>query len=185
MARIDGLDVNISTGANLTADQTIDGLVPLTDPIVMVKNSSFHGRVTLTSADTINVTGDATTLQTLGFNTNGTDTSAQAQLAGGIIDADVTSASAAQVTIQRADTALEALDRIRSGLGSAQNQVEATLRNISVTRVNIQAAESAVRDVDFADESSTFAKMNILVQAGSYALSQANAVQQNIMTLLR
>lgn len=182
--RNDGLDVNISSATNLAAGQTINGTAGDVANNV-VKNSSFHGRVTLTSADTINVTGDATTLQTLGFNTNGTSTSAQAQLDGGIIDADVTSAAAAQVTIQRADTALEALDRIRSGLGSAQNQVEATLRNISVTRVNIQSAESAVRDVDFADESSTFAKMNILVQAGSYALSQANAVQQNIMTLLR
>lgn len=184
IARIDGNDLNISSATNLAAAQTINGVNGDVANNV-VKNSSFHGQVTLTSADTINVTGDATTLQTLGFNTNGTDTSAQAQLDGGIIDADVTSAAAAQVTIQRADTALEALDRIRSGLGSAQNQVEATLRNISVTRVNIQSAESAVRDVDFADESSTFAKMNILVQAGSYALSQANAVQQNIMTLLR
>ncbi|MBU2537299.1 MAG: flagellin [Proteobacteria bacterium] len=182
--RIDGLDVNISTATNLSAAQTIDGVAGNVANNV-VKNSAFHGRVTLTSAATINVTGDATTLQTLGFNTNGTDTSAQAQLAGGIIDADVTSAAAAQVSIQRADSALEALDKIRSGLGSAQNQVEATLRNISVTRVNIQSAESAIRDVDFADESSNFARMNILVQAGSYALSQANAVQQNIMTLLR
>lgn len=184
ISRADGLDVNISSATNLAAAQTIDGANGDVANNV-VKNSAFHGRVTLTSAATINVTGDATTLQTLGFTANGTDTSAQAQLAGGIIDADVTSAAAAQVSIQRADSALEALDKIRSGLGSAQNQVEATLRNISVTRVNIQSAESAIRDVDFADESSNFARMNILVQAGSYALSQANAVQQNIMTLLR
>lgn len=184
ISRADGLDINIASAANLTADQTVNGLVPLTDTIAVVKNSAFHGRVSLTSADTINVTGDATTIQTLGFG-DGTITSKQAQLAGGIIDADVTTAANAQVTIQRADSALASLETIRGGIGSSQNQVEATLRNISVTRVNIQSAESAIRDVDFAEESSTFAKMNILVQAGSYALSQANAVQQNIMTLLR
>ncbi|MCX5864200.1 MAG: flagellin [Deltaproteobacteria bacterium] len=181
LSRADGLDVNISSATNMAAAQTIDGQTGV-GPNNVVKNSAFHGVVSLTSAATINVTGDATTLQTLGF---GNVNSAQAQLAGGIINADVTSARAAQVTIQRADSALTALDQVRSGLGSAQNQVEATLRNISVTRVNIQSAESAVRDVDFAEESSTFAKMNILVQAGSYALSQSNTVQQNIMTLLR
>ncbi len=184
ISRADGQDVNISSATNMAAAQTIDTIAGNIANNVL-KNSSFHGQVVLTSADTINVTGDATTLQTLGFNTNGTSTSAQAQLAGGLNDADVTTASAAQITIQRADTALVALGQVRSGLGSSQNQVEATLRNITVTRVNIVSAESSIRDVDFAEESSVFAKMNILVQAGSYALSQANTSQQNIMTLLR
>lgn len=188
ITRADGQDVNIAVGTGggsaLGAGQTIDGVAGNIN-FNTVQNDAYHGEVSLTSSALINVTGDGSTLQSLGFNTDGTTTSVQGVLSGGIADADVTTASAAQVTIQRADSALEALDRVRSGLGSAQNQVEATLRNISVTRVNIQSAESAIRDVDFADESSTFAKMNILVQAGSYALSQANAVQQNIMTLLR
>lgn len=144
-----------------------------------VYNASQHGVVSLTSTGNINISGDASTLATYGLK------ALAVTPGGGIAAADVLTAKAAQVTIQRADAALDALDKVRSGLGSSQNQVEATLRNISVTRVNIQAAESAIRDVDFADESSNFAKMNILVQAGSYALSQANAVQQNIMTLLR
>lgn len=199
--RIDGKDLNITLSTEVAADtismvaQTAAGTaaVPanegaaVTDAVALnnasiVANNSQHGVVTLTSTGNIALTGDQQTMESFGFNSA---TSQVAAASGGIADADVTTASAAQETIQRADSALEALDKVRSGLGSAQNQVEATLRNISVTRVNIQSAESAVRDVDFADESSTFAKMNILVQAGSYALSQANAVQQNIMTLLR
>ena len=175
ITRADGKDVNILRSTADDASVTITG----GGANGLVKNSSYHGQVSLTSADTITIAGGAGTLGSFGF------TASTVAATGGIANADVTTASAAQTTIQRADSALTALDKVRSGLGSAQNQVEATLRNISVTRVNIQSAESAIRDVDFADESSTFAKMNILVQAGSYALSQANAVQQNIITLLR
>lgn len=178
IARTDGKDVNILNDTDNSSNVTIDGVAGnvLTG---LVQNDSTHGVVTLTSAQTFTIGGDTSTLATFGL------TASTATATGGIADVDVTTSANAQIGIQRADSALEALDKVRSGLGSAQNQVEATLRNISVTRVNIQSAESAIRDVDFADESSTFAKMNILVQAGSYALSQANAVQQNIMTLLR
>ncbi|EAH6012006.1 flagellin, partial [Campylobacter jejuni] len=50
---------------------------------------------------------------------------------------------------------------------------------------NVKAAESTIRDVDFAAESANFSKYNILAQSGSYAMSQANAVQQNVLKLLQ
>ncbi len=68
---------------------------------------------------------------------------------------------------------------------SAQNQLAFTVENISVAKVNVSAAESQIRDVDFAEESANFSKRNILAQAGSYAMSQANAVQQNVLRLLQ
>ncbi len=83
------------------------------------------------------------------------------------------------------DTAIKNVDSKRATYGAAQNKLESTVRNISVTQVNIAAAESAIRDVDFAAESATFAKHNILAQSGSYAMSQANAVQQNVLRLLQ
>jgi flagellin len=100
-------------------------------------------------------------------------------------DTDVTSYSAAQLAIQISDAALNEVDKVRSDIGSVQNQLESTIRNISVTQVNVTAAESQIRDVDFAAESANFAKLNILAQSGSYALSQANAVQQNVLRLLQ
>ncbi|MEA2072174.1 MAG: flagellin [Campylobacterota bacterium] len=100
-------------------------------------------------------------------------------------DADVTTYAAAQRTIEITDMALKEVDAIRSNIGSTQNQLESTVRNISVTQVNVAAAESQIRDVDFAAESANFAKHNILAQSGSYAMSQANAVQQNVMRLLQ
>ena len=76
------------------------------------------------------------------------------------------------------------LDRIRSDLGSVQQQLMSTLNNITVTQVNVKAAESNIRDTDFAEESSSYTKLNLLSQAGNYALSQANTTHQNIMRLL-
>ena len=92
---------------------------------------------------------------------------------------------AAELSIIKSDYALLDLDNIRSDIGSVQQQLESTIRNISVTQVNVQAAESQIRDVDFAAESANFSKLNILAQSGSYALSQANAVQQNVLRLLQ
>jgi len=98
---------------------------------------------------------------------------------------DVDTFTNAQTAIVTMDTAISALDAKRATLGAAQNKLESTVRNISVTQVNITAAESNIRDVDFAAESANFAKHNILAQSGSYAMSQANAVQQNVLRLLQ
>jgi flagellin len=91
----------------------------------------------------------------------------------------------AEATITSMDNAIKAVDGLRATMGAAQNKLESTIRNISVTQVNVTAAESNIRDVDFAAESANFAKHNILAQSGSYAMSQANAVQQNVLRLLQ
>ena len=114
-------------------------------------------------------------------------TVAAAISAGGVIattaDVDTQSEMASMITYM--DNAIKYVDTIRANLGAAQNQLESTVRNISVTQVNVAAAESQIRDVDFAAESANFAKHNILAQSGSYAMSQANAVQQNVLRLLQ
>ncbi|WNZ00095.1 flagellin [Sulfurospirillum sp. 'SP'] len=100
-------------------------------------------------------------------------------------DIDVTTLEGAMKAIDTVSAAISNLDRIRSDLGSVQNQVTSTINNISVTQVNVKAAESNIRDVDFAAESANFSKFNILAQSGSYAMSQANSVQQNVLKLLQ
>jgi len=97
----------------------------------------------------------------------------------------VATAGSAEATIASMDIAISSVDGLRATLGAAQNKLESNVRNISVTEVNIAAAESTIRDVDFAAESAKFAKHNILAQSGSYAMSQANAVQQNVLRLLQ
>ncbi|MGA9045949.1 flagellin, partial [Sulfuricurvum sp.] len=99
--------------------------------------------------------------------------------------AGVTTLKGAMAVMDIAESAQKLLSRIRSDLGSVQSQLVSTVNNISVTQVNVKAAESQIRDVDFAEESANFNKYNILAQSGSYAMSQANAVQQNVLKLLQ
>ncbi|MDP3267222.1 MAG: flagellin [Sulfuricurvum sp.] len=136
-----------------------------------------RGQVTLESDNAIVIAGTAPAA--IGF------VAGTYSVANSISTADVTTYTAAQMTIKKADHALAQLDRTRADIGSVQNQLESTIRNISVTQINVSAAESQIRDVDFAAESANFSKRNILAQSGSYAMSQANTVQQNVLKLLQ
>jgi flagellin len=92
------------------------------------------------------------------------------------------SAATLQTTV---DTAINTLNTKRGSIGSTQNQVESAVRNLMTMSTNVKAAESIIRDVDYAAESANFNKQNIISQAGSYAISQANSVQQNVLRLLQ
>ena len=91
-------------------------------------------------------------------------------------------ASAGQKAVDRAITVLNGY---RGDIGSTQNQVESAVRNLMTQSTNIKNAESVLRDVDYAEESANFNKLNIISQAGSYAISQSNAVSQNVLRLLQ
>ncbi|EAL0324287.1 flagellin A [Campylobacter jejuni] len=99
--------------------------------------------------------------------------------------AGVTTLKGAMAVMDIAETATTNLDQIRADIGSVQNQLQVTINNITVTQVNVKAAESQIRDVDFAAESANYSKANILAQSGSYAMAQANSVQQNVLKLLQ
>ncbi len=192
------LKLTSTTGANIAIDSdgastdTVAGAVVAAGDLTALgqTNTSVNGAVAaaavvinrgsieLESDGVINLTGTAEA--DAGFTDNQT-----ISLANSISSVDVTTYDGAQFGIRQADHALAQLDRTRSDIGSVQNQLDSTIRNISVTQVNVKAAESQIRDVDFAAESANFAKLNILAQSGSYALSQANAVQQNVLRLLQ
>jgi len=169
--------------------------------------TQFYGRLTLTKLNASDIKISSTTAGS-GFSTSATVATKNLRLADVIGKFDAATASAAGANISGAtaltglgtgvttlkgamlvmniaESAQKMLDAIRSDLGSAQNQMVSTINNISVTQVNVKAAESQIRDVDFAAESANFSKFNILAQSGSYAMSQANAVQQNVLRLLQ
>jgi len=83
------------------------------------------------------------------------------------------------------DSAINELNTWRADFGSTQNQIESAVRNMMTQVTNVKAAESVIRDVDYAAESANFNKQNIIAQAGTYAISQANQVQQNVLRLLQ
>ena len=103
-------------------------------------------------------------------------------LAGGT---SAMSASAARTNMANVDTSINELNTWRADVGSTQNQLESALRNMMTQKTNIKAAESVIRDVDYAAESANFNKQNIIAQAGTYAQSQSNAIQQNVLRLLQ
>lgn len=176
-----------------------------------IANGTYHGQLTLTKSgaagidvvDSSDLFGFAATTtgkretasvslrDMMGEISNdnakamGAFTSSSAVGATEKLGAGVTTYAGAQAMMKIAQSAQEKLDSIRADIGSVQNQMVATVNNISVTQVNVKAAESQIRDVDFAAESANFAKANILAQSGSYAMSQANAVQQNVLRLLQ
>ena len=90
----------------------------------------------------------------------------------------------AQTAIDTMDTAIDLVNDERSTLGALQNRLEFTVSNLDNIAQNIQAAESTIRDADFAAETARFTRAQILVQSGTAMLAQANAVSTNVLSLL-
>lgn len=82
-------------------------------------------------------------------------------------------------------SAITLVNKQRAEFGAKQNKLESVVRNTKTTAENLQAAESRIRDADMAEEMSNFTKNNILVQAGTAMLAQANQAPQNVLALLR
>jgi len=99
--------------------------------------------------------------------------------------AALASAADATALMTLVDTALDTLNTKRADLGSGQLKLESSVRSNQVAVVSLQNAESVIRDTDYAAESANFNKLNIISQAGMYAVSQANSSQQNVMKLLQ
>ncbi len=161
LTRLGSKDIGFTSGSLTSLSATVDGIANLRD---------------------VSDTFDATIASAIGANANSTIASTTNSRG---IGAGVTSLKGAMFVMDIAESAIRMIDKIRADLGSIQNQLVSTLNNISITQVNVKAAESQIRDVDFAQESATFQKHNILAQSGSYAMSQANQVQQNVMKLLQ
>ena len=102
---------------------------------------------------------------------------------GGVADVD-SSATAASDAIGIIDDAIAQVSAQRATFGATQNRLEHTLNNLQVASENLAASESRIRDVDMAQEMTAFTRNQILSQAGTAMLSQANAVPQGVLSLL-
>ncbi|WP_320669621.1 flagellin N-terminal helical domain-containing protein [Patulibacter defluvii] len=93
--------------------------------------------------------------------------------------------SLAGVTMAQIDTAITNVSQARADFGAVQNRLDHTLNHLSVYQENLTASESRIRDVDMAEEMVTFTKTQILSQAGTAILAQANQASQGVLSLLR
>jgi flagellin len=123
---------------------------------------------------------DAVTLS-VGTGTAGTSGSWKATTDAGI---NVSTKVAAETAITTIDDAINTVSSYRSELGALQNRLEYSIANTQSTAENLQAAESRIRDVDMAQEMTAFTKNQILVQAGTAMLAQANQLPQSVLKLL-
>ncbi|MGE6107940.1 flagellin [Aeromonas sobria] len=121
------------------------------------------------------------TSQTIGFELDKIDT----LTLGGSATLDIaTDAAAAQGVMDTVDTMMKAVDSKRAELGAVQNRLDSTVRNQSNISENVSAARSRIRDADFATETANMTKQNILQQAASSILAQANQRPQSALQLL-
>ncbi|HEU4807890.1 MAG TPA: flagellin, partial [Homoserinimonas sp.] len=95
------------------------------------------------------------------------------------------SADAAQLSIGLIDTQITAISTARAQLGAVQNRFESAINTLNVSKENITAAESRIRDTDMAEEMVNYTRANLLSQAGTAMLAQANQSNSGILQLLR
>lgn len=137
------------------------------------------GSITITANDSI-ILGDAA-----GGSTFQTDEDvSNVQATGTLANADITTVETANRTIQTVDSALGQIDSFRAGLGAIQNRFESTIRNLSAVSESLAAANSRIKDADFAAETANLSKNQVLQQAGISVLAQANALPQQALSLL-
>ncbi|MBT3144381.1 flagellin [Neptunomonas phycophila] len=98
---------------------------------------------------------------------------------------DISTAAGAQQAIDTIDAALEQINSTRGDLGAVSNRLDFTVNNLSNVAENVSAARSQIQDADFAAESANLSRAQVLQQAGTAMLAQANASSQNVLSLLQ
>ncbi|MFT7597597.1 MAG: flagellin [Acidimicrobiales bacterium] len=154
--------------------------------------TALNSEITRIGADTTfagsAVFGVAVNLQ---VGSEGTGTAGQITIAATVapaavvIGASIADAGEARAIIELTDTAIATISAARGALGATQNRLESTINNLQVTTENLSASESRIRDTDMAAEMVNFTKNQILQQAGTAMLGQANSVPQSVLSLLQ
>jgi flagellin len=139
---------------------------------------------TATKFNGSSVFGSANTFQ-VGADTAASDTITVASVTAGTITGTVSTAAAATTAIGAIDTALTAVNTTRATLGAVQNRFESVVSNLQVSVENQSAAKSRIMDADFAAETANLTRGQILQQAGTAMLAQANSLPNGVLTLLR
>src|SRR6201989_2298325 len=197
LQRVRDLKVQFANGTNDTNDQ--NAIAAEVGQIAkevkaIVGGTKFNGKTVFGSADSF-------TFQ-VGANDNETISVAATALSSGSITngglSDFTNLAVSVVfevaaglcsgafsQIDTLDTAIENVSKIRANYGAVQNRLEHRLNNLATYQENLTASESRIRDVDMASEMTKFTKLNIIPQAGTSMLAQANQSTQGVLSLLR
>lgn len=180
IASLNGGDLTLTAadGRNITVTEAGTGFTAGTDGISVTGgdfDGALRGTLSVSAPDTINIGG---TVATLGLG------AAIAKDSLGIDTVDVSTAAGAQTAILRIDAALSSVNSSRAGMGALQNRFESTISNLQNVSDNLSAARGRIQDADYASEMANLTKNQILQQAGTAMLAQANSMPQSVLSLL-
>ncbi|MDR2940450.1 MAG: flagellin [Clostridiales bacterium] len=184
------LAVQGGNDTNTTADRTLIAkeLTDLKDEIdTMAGKVQFNGMNLLDgsggTAGTFTFQVGANSGQTMAVAIGKCDVASLGMTAATITDVSTNAKAGAALT--DLDKGIDKLNEIRAGLGAKQNRMEYTMRSLDISSENLSAAESRIRDTDMAKEMMNLTRSNVLQQASTSMLSQANQAPQNVLSLLR
>jgi flagellin len=175
-----------NNGANLAAYYT----ATLTDADALVTSGFANGTDGSYAAGGVTTRGTLTLSSASNFTLGGADlangglTNANPALSA-LNEVDISTVEGANAAIAVLDGALSQVTSIRADLGAVQNRFGSTIANLQTTSENLTAARSRILDADFAQETANLTRAQILQQAGTAILAQANAIPQNVLSLLR
>lgn len=172
------LTLTAADGRNVMVTESITGTGATGAGIAAAQTgSTLYGTITLSAPQNITLGGANAAI---GFGTSVSVDSTQT-----LATTSVTSVTNANNAIQRADSALTAVSSLRSQLGAIQNRFESVISGLQAVSENLTASRSRIQDADFAAETAALTKAQILQQAGTAVLAQANAVPQTVLSLFR
>ncbi|WP_062262645.1 flagellin [Endozoicomonas arenosclerae] len=179
LQRMRELALQASNGTYATADRTSLNaeFTALQSEITRIKDTTeFNGQVLLSSAKSF----------TAAVNyKNGTGVTISIAAVTITAAGSIGTVSAANTALGQIDADIVTVDTVRAGLGAAQNRLTSTINNLSNVRENMSASRSRILDTDFATETANLTKYQIMQQAGTAVLAQANQIPQNALSLLR
>ncbi len=175
MTASDGRNINVAVtqgAASVTTGTTAQGFTTA---------ASAQGTMTLTSEDNITISAGS---EVLGFDASGSD-SITVDSNNLNTSVDLTTRAGSLSSIDRIDSAIEKVLDLRGRMGAVQNRLETTSSNLASISENVTAAKGRIRDADFASEAANMTRNQILQQAASAMLSQANSAPNMALQLLR
>ena len=171
----DGTGVTLSAADGRTITSS---LTTLTEAATGIDAGSYYGTVDLESDEAIVIAGTVTNsgLSATTINASATGVS--------VANIDISSLSGANDALDSIDGALQTVNSSRADLGAIQNRFESVVRSLQTSSENLSASRSRIQDTDFAVETANLTKNQILQQAGTAMLAQANSLPQNVLSLL-
>lgn len=183
LVRMRELAVQSSNGTATASDRTAiaaESTALVTQIGDITARTDFNGTVLIDAAKTISIQTGVESGETVDI-----DLTAMTATGLGIGAVDLSTAAGASTALNLLDTAIDTVASERATIGASQNRLEATVSNLTSTTLNLTDAKSRIEDADFSAESTKLASAQILAQASTAMLAQANQSQQGVLNLLR